>query len=239
MGKHRKISIGDKFYYLEVLENLGYRKCYGKNMTIWKCRCTRCGNVVEVPQARLCKTKDCGCGRKLPHKEIASGTKFGRLTVLEIGDRIKDRGYTYLCECSCDKHTRLYVKGTNLRSGETTSCGCVHDELFQENVKKAYKRNFVNNTSFGKIMSDTVQSNNTSGVRGVSWHKKSKKWRVRIDYKKHAYFLGYYSDINDAKRVVDTARAAIKKDFADWYSKNYPEYHDKLNKKMEASKNEN
>lgn len=224
MASHRKLVPGITIEHLELLENLGLRLYCGKNTSYWKCRCTRCGNIIEVPQKNLGKTqKDCGCGRKLPRKEIGVGTKFGRLTVVKLGELIPGRGYTYLCECSCDKHTQIYVRGDLLRSGEVKSCGCIHDELLRENVQKAYKNNFVGGTSVSKIITDKLQRNNTSGIRGVSWHKGQEKWQARIMYKGITYYLGYYSDIKDAEKVIKTAREYIKKDFVDWYSQEYPE----------------
>ena len=224
MSTHRKLVPGIIIEHLELLEDLGHRSYCGINTRYWKCRCTRCGNIIEIPQKNLGKAqKDCGCGRKLPRKEIAAGTKFGRLTVIKLGQLIPGRGYTYLCECSCDKHTQIYVRGDLLRSGEVKSCGCIHDELLRKNAQKAYKNNFVGGTSVPKITTEKLQNNNTSGVRGVSWHKRQQKWETRITYKGITYNLGYYSDIKDAEKVIKTAREYIKKDFVDWYSQEYPE----------------
>jgi len=47
----------------------------------------------------------------------------------------------------------------------------------------------------------SIQSNNTSGITGVSWHKQKEKYAayIRIDYNlKH---LGCFDDIENAKRV--------------------------------------
>ena len=233
MGKRRHISPGDIIEHLEILENLGIREYCKENTTYWKCRCTRCGNIIEIPQKNLGKSqKDCGCWRNQPHKIIQSGSKFGRLTVIEIGERIYGKGYTYLCECSCENHTRLYVRGDLLRSGESQSCGCIKNELLSKNVKNAYKNNFVGGTSVSKILTDKTQKNNTSGIRGVSWHKATKKWRARMQYKGVSYSLGYYSDIKEAAKVVEIARKNRTDDFINWYKINYPEQWERLKKKQ-------
>jgi hypothetical protein len=51
---------------------------------------------------------------------------FGRLTVLsEVG---RDRcGVIWACECSCGN--QIQARGTNLRNGNTRSCGCLKIEL--------------------------------------------------------------------------------------------------------------
>lgn len=41
-------------------------------------------------------------------------------------------------------------------------------------------------------------ANNTSGVKGVSWHKEAKKWAAFIRINKKIKLLGYFDDINDA-----------------------------------------
>jgi len=52
-----------------------------------------------------------------------------------------------------------------------------------------------------------VRSNNTSGVRGVSWDKSRNLWaaRVRVDGKKH--HVGRYQTLEEAAQAVAAARA--------------------------------
>ncbi len=232
MGAQRKISIGDVFENLQVIENLGLKKYCGKNCTFYKCKCLKCGNTIDVPIKNLgTAQKDCGCGRSEPRKIIPSGAKYNHLTVIKIGNYEKGRGYWYWCECDCEKHTKLEVRRDMLVSGEVSSCGCVHDELFQKNVKKAYKKNFVQNTNVPKITHDNLQSNNTSGVRGVSWHKRIKKWQASIQFQGTKYHLGYYDDISKAKEIRKTAEIELHKDFWKWYSENFPNEYKKNRKR--------
>lgn len=220
MGKHRILSPGDTIEHLELLENLGYRKYCGENTTYWKCRCTRCGTIVEVPQKNLGKAqKDCGCGKKLPRSSIEIGATFGRLKVLSLCDSSPGRGYSYLCECSCENHTHVIVRGSSLRSGETKSCGCLHSDTARNNVKIAHEKNYVGGTSINKLLANDLQKNNTSGFRGVSWHRGIGKWSAQIAYKGTTYYLGYYENINDAADAVRAAREHILSDFEEWYRK--------------------
>ena len=50
-----------------------------------------------------------------------SGQRFGKLLVLyrssKIGEPIK-----FMCKCDCGKEKE--IRGNDLRSGKTTSCGC-------------------------------------------------------------------------------------------------------------------
>lgn len=55
----------------------------------------------------------------------------------------------------------------------------------------------------------SLNINNSSGVRGVSYHKASKKWRatVRVNYKqKH---LGTFGCVKEAERVVTKYRESL------------------------------
>lgn len=53
-----------------------------------------------------------------------TGNMFGRLRVLRyVG---KDKGKYCVWECSCSCGTSIIVRGANLSSGNTSSCGCLH-----------------------------------------------------------------------------------------------------------------
>lgn len=56
-----------------------------------------------------------------------TGNVFGRLTVMRRhgSDRLKNA--TWLCLCSCGKET--IAGSNNIRSGNTSSCGCLKSEL--------------------------------------------------------------------------------------------------------------
>ena len=49
----------------------------------------------------------------------------------------------WLCECSCEKHTKRIVRQTNLRSGGSLSCGCLNNENAREMGFKNHKQNKI------------------------------------------------------------------------------------------------
>ena len=55
---------------------------------------------------------------------------------------------------------------------------------------------------------------NTSGFRGVSWHKHSKSWVVRVCTKGKSKSIGYFKDLELAGLVADEARALHHGKFA-------------------------
>ncbi|UWO77428.1 AP2 domain-containing protein [Enterocloster asparagiformis] len=121
-----------------------------------------------------------------------------------------------------------------LRRGEVQSCGCLHDELFRENSKIAYKNSFVDGTNVPRIAStQTVQRNNTSGVTGVTWHKGTGKWRASISFKGKSYSLGYYTEIPLAAKARKTAEDELFGDFLKWYAEEYPENWKRIQKRQQ------
>ena len=61
------------------------------------------------------------------HQDL-TGMVFGRLTVLREAEKKKPGVYLWECECSCENHTHVIVEGSNLKNGNTKSCGCLHRE---------------------------------------------------------------------------------------------------------------
>ena len=49
--------------------------------------------------------------------------------------------------------------------------------------------------------------NNTSGVTGVSWDKDRNKWRANCGFNGKSHYLGLYSDIIEAEKVVRKFRS--------------------------------
>jgi hypothetical protein len=47
----------------------------------------------------------------------------------------------------------------------------------------------------------STSSANTSGVKGLCWHKKANKWQVEIKHKGKYYYLGLFTDKNEAIRA--------------------------------------
>lgn len=90
------------------------------NNYIWHCECD-CGNTTEVPSARLRNegTMSCGCIR---FEDIANQT-FGLLKALyRVGSN--KRGNTmWYCRCKCGGYKVAPLP--SLKSGDTSSCGCL------------------------------------------------------------------------------------------------------------------
>ena len=60
---------------------------------------------------------------------------------------------------------------------------------------------------------------NTSGVKGVYYSKKRKKWIAQIMFRQKCYYLGGYDQIKDAAEARAEAEKNIFGDFIKWYEK--------------------
>ena len=227
-------------------------------------------------------------------KEDLTGKKFGKLTVLhQIEDYIKPSGKKvaqWLCECDCQEHNKVIVRGIYLKSGHTQSCGCLRVESQLDTHKKyndydlsgefgvgwtsntnkefyfdledydkikdycwyekddgaivckskdiiymhrlvmnapnnlqidhIYHNRNDNRKSKLRIAHNTqntvnrgMQSNNTSGIIGVSWNKQLKKWHAYISIYNKRINLGYFDNIDNA---IIARKQAEDKYFGEW-----------------------
>jgi hypothetical protein len=48
------------------------------------------------------------------------------------------------------------------------------------------------------LLNAKVKSNNISGVTGVRWNKKAKKWVARVSFRRKEYHLGCFGKFEDA-----------------------------------------
>lgn len=67
------------------------------------------------------------------------GKRFGRLSVVAEEGRTKTGMVRWLCECDCGK--TIVVRGTHLRQGLVSSCGCFRREASSERNKTHGKKN--------------------------------------------------------------------------------------------------
>ena len=64
------------------------------------------------------------------------------------------------------------------------------------------------------LLNRKLDKRNTSGVKGVSWHKKYNKWQAQLQINGKYKFLGYFDNLEDAKKVVENVRNIYHKEFA-------------------------
>lgn len=123
---------GQKFGELTVIKKSKTRK---SNRIAWDCKCS-CGNETIVITSHLTSghTRSCGC----LHKKAASkmnpaiditNQRFGKLIAIK---KVESKNNHTYWECQCDCGNTCIVRTNSLRSGHTTSCGCVSSKGEEE-----------------------------------------------------------------------------------------------------------
>lgn len=154
------------------------------------------------------------------------GERFGRLIVAKRVENSSTGHSQWLCICDCGN--KKVVKSSYLRTGGTKSCGCFQEERLRENgyknynnrnFKKANKEDRFKGSKISSLKSKTP-SNNTSGCKGVSFYKNSKKWVARICISGETIFLGQYYNKEDAIKARKEAEEKYFKPLIKEYKEN-------------------
>ena len=120
MGRKAKDLTGFRSGKLTVLEKYGPKP--NDKHIYWWCQCD-CGNKILVRGNHLTdKTRpqtSCGCGLK---KDLI-GLKFGKLTVIKLGEKSSSGRIRWECKCECGNV--VTVQSNHLVEGTISSCGCI------------------------------------------------------------------------------------------------------------------
>lgn len=114
---------GKKFGRLTVL-----KRDQNKNGKIyWICQCD-CGKIKSIRGTHL-KSGDiqsCGCLRSEKHLKNEIGNRYGTLVVIDKAESEKDGTARWKCQCDCGNI--VIERGTLLRNGQVSSCGCLRSK---------------------------------------------------------------------------------------------------------------
>ncbi len=98
----------------------------------WRCKCTRCGNIVEINTCWFNKNPRLNRDGCKHIKQISIGDVFGQLTVVERAeDYIKPKSGSHerqwRCKCICGKEK--IVLESNLKANKSLSCGLCSNRI--------------------------------------------------------------------------------------------------------------
>lgn len=155
-----KDETGNKYGRLTVLyRDIQWDKIKKDKTVKWVCQCD-CGNLTSVNGSKLRSghTQSCGCLQKERAQQgrfiNEKGNKYGKLTVLEFAGWSNKRGSMWKCQCDCGNI--VIVEGTNLRTGNTKSCGCIRQSYGEERTEQLlneYNISFIPEYSFKNLVS--------------------------------------------------------------------------------------
>lgn len=209
----KKIDLtGQRFGKLVVLGDSGERTKNGDRL--WKCNCD-CGNMTSQTGTllRLRKNNSCGCVSQNGLFRDLTGKRFGRLVVVKKSENRTKKG-RLLWECKCDCGNTTDVAGMSLKNEHTVSCGCYRREVLKKRdapqlVESLEKISWREGTALLNLTSG-IPSNNTSGVRGVSWNKKRGTWIAHMQFKGETVLREEFTNKQDA---IDARKEAEEKYF--------------------------
>ena len=139
-----------------------------------------------------------------------TGQRYGKLIVIGPAENIGNRT---AWRCSCDCGGEIVAKTVHLRAGKVKSCGCSKEAHSAD----ALGLHYVDGTCVEMLRKNPVRSNNHSGVTGVDWRKRSRRWRASICFKGTRYNLGEYEKFEDAVRARKEAEARTHGSFLATY----------------------
>ena len=219
--KVRKDLTGQRFGKLVVIKQADdFILPSGIHEAQWLCKCD-CGNEIVTRRAYLKNghTKSCGCFWKNTYDlsgEYGIGyTNKGEEFYFDLEDYDKIKDYTWYIN---NKGYVFSAKDEILMHRLVTNCpdnlipDHIHGEKSTTDNRKSNLR-IVNSSQ--NSMNVKIRSDNTSGVTGISWDKRSNKWCVRIMVKGENIYLGYFNK-DDLDEAIQARLDGEKKYFEEY-----------------------
>ena len=136
---------GQVIDWLTIIKSTEKRNKNGS--VIWKCLC-KCGNYCERSTITLNRKNEfhsCGCYNtlKLTEKlEDLTGNRYGILTVLKSANELNNSGQRlWVCKCDCGNIIKICTN--SLKTGNTSSCGCINYSIGEKHIENILKKNNI------------------------------------------------------------------------------------------------
>jgi len=148
---------------------------------------------------------------------------------------VSDRDYSYLSQWTwfAYRHGQTWYARRNTRVGGKRSTVTMHRVVLgltpgdrcetdhrDGNGLNNQRRNLRSTNHPHNQRNRRLFRNNTTGYKGVYWHKYHAKWASRIGFKGCKVHLGYFDNPVDAAKAYDAAAKRLHKRFA---RLNFPE----------------
>lgn len=181
-----------------------------RTSVVWECQCD-CGQTCRVPSSwlRSGSKRSCGCLQDEARRDDITGQRRGRLTAVRPTDQ-RRHGNT-VWEWRCDCGAQVLKPPGMVREGMSTMCPACAKRLKADQADAARDGaerdpdSGMMITALDHLRAGVLHSNNTSGVRGVSWHAARGKWTARVQDRGKTRTIGYYDTIEEAAEAREKA----------------------------------
>lgn len=138
----------------------------------------------------------------------------GRAKAGSLIRRMSEDGYWRVCVDGVDyrAHRVIFL----MKEGRWPIPDTDHEDMNKTNNRWS---NLREATRSNNQANKGIQSNNTSGHKGVSWHKNNKKWRAYIKVNGKQIDLGHFKS---KELAIKTRQEAFEKAFPDFYRHQKP-----------------
>ena len=94
--------------------------------------------------------------------------------------------------------------------------GCLPSNIDHIDGNKSNNKieNLRSATTSQNAMNQKISTKNSSGVKGVHWHKRDKKWVVQLKSDSKRYSFGYFNDKKEAELVAIEETNKLHKEFS-------------------------
>ena len=221
IGKFQDLT-GQRFGKLVVIKRVENND---RNQVRWLCQCD-CGNTHITISHSLTKglCRSCGCLQQeaIEKNQQRKYNNYDLLGEYGIGYTLKGEEFYFDIE-DYDK-IKNYCWHINTDGYVVTTINQTHSKIKMHrlvmdvinnhnvNVDHIYHNKNDNRKSQLRLVTNSqnqyntiLSKDNTSGYKGVYWHKKHNQWEALISYNKKQIYLGLYDNIEDAIKARQQA----------------------------------
>jgi hypothetical protein len=216
---NEKIELaGKKFGKWKVLKYAGKGK--GHVGSRWLCQC-ECGTVSILvgSELRSRRTQSCKkCSRRNNIYKLMSDygrctTADGKSFIFDLEDYDFIKGFTWRLDCQ--NYVKTSIDGKTVALHRLLLQPALGKEIDHINLDPTdnRRRNLRLATRQENERNKSLSKANTSGYKGVHWHKHRNKWRAMIKVNQKSIHLGLFEEVDEAAEVYN---AAAKKYFGEY-----------------------
>lgn len=182
---------GNIYGRLTVLGDVGKRTSKGR--VLWHCLC-ECGRVtfVRADHLKNGSVVSCGCLNEEKKHERFKDLANTETDNFKIIDRAYSKNQRVYWNCIC-KHCGNHIELHSNQIERYSSCGCKQNRSTKERMAEI--------SDPGSLKTNKPTAKSTTGVRGVYYNKRKKRYVAYINVDKKSKYLGSSVDLKEAADI--------------------------------------